>query len=154
MKKIILIATLTLGLTGCETLDTAFSTVDDAFTSVNDAFSGGLIEDSPAAMCAEIRSNAVRAEQNYKGRRVEATGSIVMLEKNIAASIITKDQFDARIRTGNITFATLVNGVSSITKLKAFNVGETATIAGRVESVRFNGGSCFVWLKDNAQVTK
>lgn len=154
MKKTILIATLSLSLAGCETLDTAFGTVDDAFNSVNDVFSGGLIEDSAATMCAEIRSNAVRAEQNYKGRRVEVTGRITMLEKNLAASAITKDQFDARVRSGDTTFQTLINGASSITKLKAFNVGETATISGRVESVRLLNNSCIVWLKDNAKVSK
>lgn len=160
MKKVLLGVLFSVGLAGCETMNSVTKGIDDAFASVNDALGAGPIADTPAQICSEMRSNHARAVNKYSGKTVELTGKIHSIEQNVIAEAMGdfnrsvwggKKQFNVRVSSGPAIFVSLINKRTD--QLNAFNVGDTVTIKGRVETLG-TGNSCRISLDSNMRITK
>lgn len=158
MKKIVFIAALSVGLAGCETMNSMTKGIDDAFASVNEAMGAGPIADTPAQICSEMRSNHARAVNKYSGKTVEVTGKLVAMEQNTLAEAMSgmnskvwgsAKQFDVRVSSGPIVFSSLINRRTE--QLNVFNMGDTVTIKGRVRTIG-KGKSCTISLEENMSI--
>lgn len=161
MKKVLLIAALTVGLAGCETLNSVTKSIDDTFASVNDAMGGAPITDTPAEICSEIRANKARATNKYMGKTIETTGRLTSIEQNLVAKSMSSfnsdvwgsaKQFDVRVTNGQTEFVTLIT--KRPTQLDEFNLGDSVTIKGRIESVDGGNKGCRIELASDPKITK